>query len=134
VWDGTSDADSCPKSGSARLSYYGFAFGQLSQCLNLGAGAYRFGYRFKQQALGYDDGVYCEVDAYSGTGCDTTKSPLSSMMYRSGPASTNWMSPSLSTTFVAPSGTGSLYVLCGLNGLTDSWIDQVYLSTNSGSY
>lgn len=134
VWDGTNDADMCPSSGSVRLSYYVFAFGQLSQCLPLGAGAYRFGYRFKQAALGYDDGVYCQVSAYAGSGCDTNQTSLSSMMYSSGAGSTTWASPPLSTTFVAPSGTGSIYVHCGLNGLTDSWIDQVYLSTNSGSY
>jgi hypothetical protein len=132
VWDGQNDADTCPASGSAHLSYYAFAFGQLSQCLNIGgAGAYHFSYRFKQAALGSDDAAYCEVDAYAGTGCNTNNSPLTSMMYKSGPASTTWASPSLSTTFVAPSNTGSIYILCGQNALTDTWIDQVYLGSGS---
>lgn len=132
VWDGQNDADSCPGSGSAHLSYYLFAFGQMAQCLNLpGAGAYHFGYRFKQAAAG-SDAIHCEVDAYLGSGCDTSQSPLSSMTYNSGPTATTWASPSLSTTFVAPSNTGSIYVLCGQNATTDTWIDQIYLG--SGSY
>jgi hypothetical protein len=132
VWDGQNDADSCTASGSAHLSYYSFAFGQLSQCLNIGAGAYHFGYRFKQAALGADDAIHCEVDAYAGSGCNTLNSPLQTMTYNSGPASTSWASPSLATTFVAPSGTGSIYVLCGQSSLADTWIDQIYLG--SGTY
>ena len=132
VWDGQSDADSCPGSGSVHLSYYSFAFGQIAQCLNIaGANSFRFGYRFKQTALGSDDAVHCEVDAYMGADCDTSNSPLATVTYNSGPASTTWANQGTSTIFSAPSNTGSIYVLCGQNALTDTWIDQIYLGTST---
>jgi hypothetical protein len=56
------------------------------------------------------------------------------MTYNSGPGTTNWASPSLSTTFVAPAGTGSISVLCGQSALFDTWIDQIYLNNNNGGY
>lgn len=132
-WDGQNDADSCTASGSVHLTYYGFAFGGVSQCLNVGANSYHFGYRFKQLALGNDDAVRCGVDAYPGTGCDVTTSPLASLNYNSGPSSTSWASPSMSTLFVAPAGTNSILITCQQNNLTDVWVDQVYLNV-SGFY
>ena len=117
------------------MSYFGFAFGTFNQCRDVGAGAYKFGYRFKQQATGDADAVRCEVDAYAGSGCNTNNSALNSMVYLSGPASTNWGSPSLGTTFTAPAGTGSILIQCNQQGsLNDTWIDQLYLNNAGGGY
>jgi hypothetical protein len=133
IWEGGSDSDSCPNSGAVRMSYYGFAFGAIRQCVNTAAGAYRFGYRFKQASLDNGDAVMCTVSAYSGTGC-LGDSALDSMNYSSGSASGTWANPSLSTTFVAPSGTGSIAVNCQSSSLNDVWLDQVYLNASGGSY
>jgi hypothetical protein len=131
-WDSGSDADSCPTSGSVRFSYYLFAFGQLSQCVGASAGAYHFGYRFKELSSSDADAVLCTVYAYSGSGCGGD--PLNTMQYLSGPASTSWASPSLSTLFEAPSGTGSIQVNCQQDStLADTWIDKIYLNA-SGYY
>jgi hypothetical protein len=131
-WDSGSDADSCPTSGSVRFSYYGFAFGQLTQCVGAAAGAYHFGYRFKELSSSDADAVLCTVYAYAGSGCGGD--PLNTMQYLSGPASTSWASPSLSTVFEAPSGTGSIQVNCQQDStLADTWIDKIYLNA-SGYY
>jgi hypothetical protein len=133
-WDSANDNDSCPNSGSVRMTYYGFAFGAVAQCVSATSGAYRFGYRFKQASLDSGDAVLCTVSAYSGTGCDTTTDPLTSMDYYSGSASGSWANPSLSTTFVAPAGTGSIWVNCHSSSLNDVWVDQVYLNVSNGTY
>ncbi len=131
-WVSGNDADSCPTSGSLRLSYYGFFFGQLTQCVSAGAGGYHFGYRFKELSSSDADAVMCTVFAYAGSGCGGDALDL--MQYKSGPASTTWASPSITPSFAAPSGTGSIMVNCQQQGsLADTWIDDVYLNA-SGYY
>jgi len=131
-WDSGSDADSCPTSGSVRFSYYIFAFGQLVQCVSAPAGAYHFGYRFKELSSSDADAVLCTVSAYAGSGC--AGDYLNSMQYLSGPASTSWASPSITTSFQAPSGTGSIQVNCQQDStLADTWVDKIYLNA-SGYY
>jgi hypothetical protein len=134
VWDGAEDNDSCPGSGSVRLSYYAFAFGTVTQCVPTGAGTYRFGYRYKQSSIdaSNDDAALCTVSAHTGTAC--AGNSLSLMQYYSGGPSANWANPSLSTFFTAPSNTGSIAVACQATKLTDVWIDQVYLNSSTGSF
>ena len=51
---------------------------------------------------------------------NTANSLLASVTYNSGPSSTTWANQSMSTDSSAPSNTGSIYVLCGQNNLTNT--------------
>jgi len=132
-WTDKHDSDSCPGSGSVSFSYYGFAFGGLTQCVAVSGNTfYRFGYRFKQASSGDEDAALCTVSSYSSTNC--SGNTIDSMNYYSGPASTSWANPSLSTQFSAASSARSIRVTCQQTKLTDTWVDQVYLNAASNSY
>jgi hypothetical protein len=63
----TDDANACPASGSARVSYVPPYFGSIGECVTVVPNiTYHFGLEYKQDT-GY--GLYCYVAFYAGSTC-----------------------------------------------------------------
>lgn len=130
VYDGSVDVEGCPASGSVHLSYYGFIFGRVTQCVSVKANhGYRFGFVYKQTSPNAAD-VTCDLNQYSGSSCSGDLLPdFNALSSGDVPAQGTW--GSASAMFITSSSAASLEVSCGHTYTYDIWLDQIYLNDSS---
>lgn len=130
VHDASEDADRCPRSGAIELNYYGFCFGNLSQCTTVNSNtSYRYGFDYRLAVSGADQ-VRCAVEEYAGASC-SGNSIKSDDVTNSGSTADTWTHQT--AMFLTSSTTGSVRVYCQVNNLNTIWIDQIYLNATTNN-
>ena len=120
AYDGNTDADNCPASGSANLSAFGHS---MNQCVPASAGvAYQFGFRF------IGSSSQCDFAFYSDTSCSTFLDGSDIIIVNS---NGSWVSGFDAKT--SPAGTQSISVHCATATGTGRY-DQFYLAATSGGF
>lgn len=124
------DADLCPRSGAIELTYYGFCFGNLSQCTTVNPNtSYRYGFDYRLAVSGADQ-VRCAVEEYAGSSC-SGNSTTSNDVTNSGSTADTWTHQT--AMFLTSATTGSVRVYCQVSNLNTIWIDQIYLNATTNN-
>jgi hypothetical protein len=123
------DADGCPGSGSAEVSFTVPFFGTFRQCVAATANTpYFFGYKYEQDT---SQAALCMLTFYSDTTCSTVIPGNTFLGGLDTPVSL-WLLNSTSVT--SPIGASSAEVFCQNQGGGNAFIDQIYLNSTSNSY
>ncbi|HMA92508.1 MAG TPA: hypothetical protein VKP30_07470 [Polyangiaceae bacterium] len=132
TYDGSADVEGCPASGSVRLSYYGFIFGRVTQCVPIKAAqAYRFGFVYRQTSPNEGD-ITCDLNQYSSSDCSgDILSDFNAVSSGAVPSVGTW--GTTNGMFLSSSQAASLEVSCGHTNTYDVWLDQIYLN-DAGQY